>query len=77
MLHESNVKLLAKQIGVSTSMLYKWGESAESGGSGVPNPLERLAALIEATGDTTPSSGSAKTPADSTWTTPAPPGRTT
>ncbi|MEI7650399.1 MAG: phage regulatory CII family protein [Verrucomicrobiota bacterium] len=42
---------VAKKLGVSTSMLYKWREPAEKG-SGHPNPLERTAILIEATGDT-------------------------
>ena len=41
---------VAKALGVSTSMLYKWREPAEKG-SGQPNPLERTARLIEATGD--------------------------
>jgi len=42
---------VAKKLGVSTSMLYKWREPAEKG-SGHRNPLERTAILIEATGDT-------------------------
>jgi transposase-like protein len=42
---------IAQALGVSTSMLYKWREPALKG-SGQPNPLERTARLIEATGDT-------------------------
>lgn len=41
---------VAKALGVSTSMLYKWREPTKQG-SGQPNPLERTALLIEATGD--------------------------
>jgi transposase-like protein len=42
---------IAKQLGVSASMLYKWRQPAESG-SGSPNPLERTVQLITVTGDT-------------------------
>ncbi|MGA0134557.1 MAG: phage regulatory CII family protein [Opitutales bacterium] len=41
---------IAKAVGVSTSMLYKWREPSTHG-SGQPNPLERAALLLEATGD--------------------------
>ena len=41
---------IAKQLGVSTSMLYKWRQPAVSG-SGSPNPLERTAQLLAVTGD--------------------------
>ncbi|MFM2132458.1 MAG: phage regulatory CII family protein [Opitutales bacterium] len=41
---------VAGALGVSTSMLYKWREPS-SHGSGQPNPLERAALLLEATGD--------------------------
>lgn len=41
---------VAKALGVSTSMLYKWREPSAHG-SGQPNPLERAAGLLEATGD--------------------------
>jgi hypothetical protein len=34
--------------------LYKWAEPSENGGSGTPNPLDRLTALVRATGDTEP-----------------------
>lgn len=42
---------IAKSLGVSASMLYKWREPAEQG-SGQPNPLHRTALLIDLTGDT-------------------------
>jgi transposase-like protein len=42
---------VAKSLGVSPSMLYKWREPAEQG-SGQPNPLHRTAQLIVLTGDT-------------------------
>ncbi len=41
---------VAGAMGVSTSMLYKWREPSAHG-SGQPNPLERAALLLEATGD--------------------------
>jgi transposase-like protein len=41
---------VAKALGVSTSLLYKWREPAEAG-SGQPNPLARTLSLIEATRD--------------------------
>ncbi|NBR42453.1 MAG: hypothetical protein EBU04_06205 [Verrucomicrobia bacterium] len=41
---------VAKELGISASMLYKWREPT-SQGSGHPNPLERTARLIEVTGD--------------------------
>jgi hypothetical protein len=43
--------IVAKTLGVSASMLYKWREPADQG-SGQPNPLHRTAQLIQATGDT-------------------------
>jgi hypothetical protein len=42
---------IAKSLGVSPSMLYKWREPAEQG-SGQPNPLHRTALLLDLTGDT-------------------------
>ena len=42
---------IAKSLGISPSMLYKWREPAEQG-SGQPNPLHRTALLIDLTGDT-------------------------
>lgn len=52
------VKRVAAALGVSTSLVYKWCERAKnadgSPGSGTPNPLDRLAMLIEITGDERP-----------------------
>lgn len=42
---------VAKALGVSPSMLYKWREPAKQG-SGQPNPLHRTAQLVDLTGDT-------------------------
>lgn len=42
---------VARRLGVSTSLLYKWREPTEDG-SGQTNPLERTAQLVGATGDT-------------------------
>jgi len=42
---------VARSLGVSPSMLYKWREPADQG-SGQPNPLQRTAQLIVLTGDT-------------------------
>ena len=42
---------IAKSLGVSPSMLYKWREPAAQG-SGQPNPLHRTALLVDLTGDT-------------------------
>lgn len=44
-------KELAAELGVSLSLIYKWAEPAGDAGSGTPNPLERIAALLKITGD--------------------------
>jgi hypothetical protein len=41
---------VAAKLGISTSLLYKWREPSADG-SGQPNPLERAAQLMAATGD--------------------------
>ena len=43
-------KEIAADIGLSPSMIYKWGEPNTSG-SGVGNPLDRIEALLKSTGD--------------------------
>jgi hypothetical protein len=52
------VKRVAAALGVSTSLVYKWCEQPKnvdgSPGSGALNPLDRLATLIEVTGDDRP-----------------------
>ncbi|QTN31084.1 helix-turn-helix transcriptional regulator [Akkermansiaceae bacterium] len=44
-------KQLASELGVSVSLIYKWAEPSGDRGSGTPNPLERIAALLKVTGD--------------------------
>jgi len=52
------VKRVAAALGVSTSLVYKWCERRTnadgSSGSGAENPLDRLATLLEITGDDRP-----------------------
>ena len=43
-------KEIAADLGLSSSMIYKWGEP-NAGGSGVGNPLDRIEALLNSTGD--------------------------
>ena len=51
-------KQVAHDLGVSTSLVYKWcAEPARElggDGSGVRNPLDRLVSLVESTGDRSP-----------------------
>ena len=45
-------KQVAEDIGLSTSVLYKWSEPPEhAAGSGIGNPLDRVGALLQSTGD--------------------------
>jgi len=44
-------KQVAADLGLSLSMIYKWAEPDEGGGSGAANPLDRLEALVKSTGD--------------------------
>lgn len=43
-------KEIAADLGLSSSMIYKWGEPNTSG-SGVGNPLDRVEAPLKSTGD--------------------------
>ncbi len=47
------VKSVAADLGVSTSLVYKWCARPASGltGSGARNPLDRLLSLVESTGN--------------------------
>jgi hypothetical protein len=45
-----NPKQIAEDMGLSVSMVYKWAEPPEQG-SGATNPLDRIASLVNATGD--------------------------
>ena len=49
LLQDRNAKELASEMGLSTSIIYKWAEPALNGGSGTPNPLDRVEQLIAAT----------------------------
>ncbi len=47
----SSPKLIAAELGISLSMVYKWAESQEGEGSGATNPLDRILTIIRVTGD--------------------------
>jgi hypothetical protein len=45
-------KLVASEMGLSLSMIYKWAEpAADSAASGSPNPLDRMETLLRCTND--------------------------
>jgi hypothetical protein len=45
-------KQVAEDIGLSSSVIYKWAEPPEhASGSGIGNPLDRVEALLKSTGD--------------------------
>lgn len=49
------VKSVASDLGLSTSLIYKWCQPTDSeDASGADNPLDRLARIQELTGDTGP-----------------------
>lgn len=49
------VKSVAGDLGLSTSLIYKWCQPTDSeDASGADNPLDRLARVYELTGDTGP-----------------------
>ena len=50
-LEKSSVKQVAADLGLSQSMIYKWAEAGDDGGSGAVNPLDRIEALLRSTGD--------------------------
>ena len=50
-LEKSSVKQVAADLGLSQSMIYKWAEADDGGGSGAVNPLDRIEALLRSTGD--------------------------
>ena len=45
------IKKVASDVGVSTSLLYKWSQPQEASGSGSKNPLDRMIHLIKAVND--------------------------
>ena len=44
-------KQVSADLALSTSMIYKWTQPPDEGGSGVDNPLDRVEALLASTGD--------------------------
>jgi hypothetical protein len=50
-LQNSNPKMIAAEMGLSLSMIYKWAEPDEGDGSGAPNPLDRVESLLRCTSD--------------------------
>jgi hypothetical protein len=50
-LQKASAKKLAADLGLSLSMIYKWAEPDEGGGSGSANPLDRIEQLIRSTND--------------------------
>ncbi len=48
---KTSPKALAADLGVSLSLVYKWAQEQSDLGSGSRNPLDRLLAIIQATGD--------------------------
>lgn len=49
LLQHRNAKELADQMGLSPSIIYKWAEPADNGGSGTINPLDRVEKLMKGT----------------------------
>ena len=41
-----SAKQIAGELGLSLSMIYKWAEPDDGGGSGAVNPLDRIEALV-------------------------------
>lgn len=50
-LDKVGAKQISADLGLSTSMIYKWTEPAKADGSGTSNPLDRLETLLRSTGD--------------------------
>ena len=49
LMEDCNAKQLAGQMGLSTSIIYKWAEPSTEGGSGTPNPFDRVGQLMKLT----------------------------
>ena len=45
------IKSIASEIGVSSSLMYKWSQPYDGSGSGSKNPLDRIVELINAIQD--------------------------
>jgi hypothetical protein len=50
-LAKCNAKQIAAEMGLSLSLIYKWAEPQEQFGSGTPNPLDRIEALVRCSND--------------------------
>lgn len=50
-LEKHGAKVVASALGLSVPHIYKWAEPPAPAGSGSVNPLDRVEALIKATGD--------------------------
>jgi len=49
---QTTPKKVSADLGLSTSVIYKWSEAPKhEAGSGIDNPLDRIEALIQSTGD--------------------------
>ena len=49
---QTTPKKVSADLGLSTSVIYKWSEAPkDAAGSGIDNPLDRIEALIQSTGD--------------------------
>ena len=46
-----SAKQIAAELGLSLSMIYKWAEPDDGGGSGTVNPLDRIEALMRCSSD--------------------------
>ena len=46
---KSNPKVIASELGVSLSLVYKWAQEQSEGGSGSRNPLDRILEIYEHT----------------------------
>ncbi|MFN7140819.1 MAG: phage regulatory CII family protein [Limisphaerales bacterium] len=50
-MQKTSAKQISADLGLSLSMIYKWAEPDEAGGSGAANPLDRIEALLRCTND--------------------------
>ncbi len=50
-MQKTSAKQISAELGLSLSMIYKWAESDDGGGSGAANPLDRIEALLKCTDD--------------------------
>jgi transposase len=50
-LKTTSAKQISADLGLSLSLIYKWAEPDEGGGSGAANPLDRIEQLVRSTKD--------------------------